>query len=299
MTLTIETGAGVRGANSYIPTAFIDAYLAERGRSEENDWSGLGSAEKIAFAIEGSDYIETRWGPRFKGSREKTFANIFSTGSVTFTGLPVAAELLAIGDFGYVFVSALTGVANEVLIGADAAACATNLDAALRADSDSAGVLFGEGTFPNHHVAPELDGAVINLTATADGTSGDYTPIAGTVTNVTLVAFSGGADGGSQTLSFPRVGLVDRSGQFVLGIPLNLKQAQAEYSVRAAAGSLYHDPSPDELGGNVTRLLEKVGPITTDTEYAPGSTGSGKPIAYPAADRLLAGYVRSGGVIRG
>ncbi len=306
MALVIETGAGVRDANAYFDNAFVSSYLAARGRSTENGWSTLGSAAKDSFVLDGTDYIEQRWGLLFKGAREFTFSDIRALGSITFAGLPVAAETLTVGDQVYTFVASLTdpAVADEILIGGNADATAANTFNAIAATAADAGVTHGTGTLANRHAGAEVKTtslSVVSLTAAADGASGNFTGLLGTPTNVTLASFTGGQDGGSQALSFPRVGLADRRGALVFGIPLKLKQAGVEYTIRAASGtSLYQDPTVDPLGGSVTKFKERVGPIETETEYLPGTAGSGGAISYPAADRLLSEYVRAAGtVIRG
>lgn len=108
-----------------------------------------------------------------------------------------------------------------------------------------------------------------------------------------------------QPLLFPRRNLFDRDGIPVIGIPLKLLYGMAEYSVRArqldAVTSipvpLVPDPTQDPLGGNVTGLREKVGPIETATTYQAGTANSGSLPAYPAADRFFSEYVRRGGVV--
>lgn len=301
MTLTIETGAGVRDANAYCTAEFVSEYLASRGRSDENDWIGKAASEKAQFVIDATDYIEQRWGPLFRGLRQFQFYSVLSTATVVFTGLPSDSETLTIGDQVYTFATALStspDVPGEVLIGVDAAATATNLESAIEATAADSGTTFGVGTQANRHVTVSLSTATLTLTATAEGSSGDYTVLTGTPTNVTVGAFAGGADGGAQPLSFPRAALYDRSGVAIVGIPLKLKQATAEYAVRAASGtSLFVDPTVDASGGVVTAKRERVGPIEEATEYLAGTYASGAPISYPAADRLMQDYVKSPGTV--
>jgi len=291
MAVIVETGRGIRNANAYAPTSFVLAYLTDRNR--DADWTAAGATVQDAAAIAGTDYIETRWGQRFKGTREFTLEDVKAEGSVLFTGVPVAAETLQVGDQVYTFVAALSAPAvfDEVLIGGDAAANASNLFDALTANVDQAGVTYGEGTQTNGDVTATLTGVTVELVATAPGASGDSTVLAGTVSNATLTAFAGGDDGGSQPLSFPQSGLFDRAGIRVSGVPLKLKQAMAEYSDRARAALLAPDPKVDARGGSIVRLKQKVGPIETDTEYSEGSHLGVVLRPYPAADRLLLDYV--------
>lgn len=297
MTLTIETGAGVRGANAYAPTAYVTTYLTNRGR--ETAWSALAAAEMEDAVIAATDYIETRWGGKFLGQREFEFTETSSTGSIVFAGLPSTTETIVVGDQTYTFISALTGVVNEVLIGADAAGTASNLYDALVADADGDATTYGTGTPANPHVTPVLATATITLTATADGISGDYTVLTTSATNTTANALSGGIDGGSQPLSFPRLYLRDRGGNLVCGVPMRLKQAMAEYADRARVELLSPDPAGDDTSGSVIRLKEKIGTLESDVTYSEGTYLQGSLKPYPAADRLLLEYLpMSGGTFR-
>jgi hypothetical protein len=89
----------------------------------------------------------------------------------------------------------------------------------------------------------------------------------------------------TQPCEFPRSDLYDRYGRLVQGIPLALKRAQAELSLRALEGSL----DPDlERGGLVTS--ESVGPISTS--YSAGAPAG---TSYPLVDKLLADLLVNGG----
>jgi hypothetical protein len=94
-----------------------------------------------------------------------------------------------------------------------------------------------------------------------------------------------------QALSFPRLNLYDRDGLLVEGIPTKLKQATAEYALRALAGTLYADPSSTD---KVTLTRKKIGPIEVETRYNENLVGAETP-DYPMADALLIDYVASTG----
>ena len=66
MAFTQETGEGVAGANAYISLAFVDSYHTDRGNS---GWTG-DNAVKQAAIIRASDYIDKRFGSRFRGYRQ-------------------------------------------------------------------------------------------------------------------------------------------------------------------------------------------------------------------------------------
>lgn len=297
MTVTVETGAGVRLANSYITRDFVTTYLTARNR--ETAWLALASdAIRDAAVVAAADYIEHRWGCRFKGTREFTFEAVFASATITFTGLPANDETLTLGDQTYTFKTALSSpaVVDEILIGADATEMATNTASAINATAADAGTLHSTGTVQNRHASATADAGVVTLTARADGSSGNETVLSETAANTAVTAFTNGLDGGSQPLSFPQVGLFDGDGVRVNGIPLKLKQAQAEYADRARAALLAPDPQVDDRGAAVKRFREKVGPIEEETEYVDGSHLVKLLRPYPAADRLLKDYVHPAGM---
>lgn len=91
-----------------------------------------------------------------------------------------------------------------------------------------------------------------------------------------------------QALVYPRTALPTCArGQLV---PQQVKNATAEYALRALSAPLWPDPTVDPSGYAVTRKKEKVGPIEEETEYATSTDGSGvRPAypSYPSADALL------------
>ena len=295
MTLVLETGAGVRNANAYASISFVTTYLTERNRVTENSWSTISTTLQAAAIVAATDYIEKRWAAKFGGQRQFTFTPVSASATLTLSGLPVAAETIVIGSETYTFRSALTGVENEILIGATAAATATNIAAAVNATTGDDGTLYGTGTSVSRDAVASVESAVVTLTSLAPGEAGNDTTLSGTVTNVTIAAFSGGKDGGSQPLSFPRLYLYDRAGNAVLGIPKGLKQATAEYAVRAAAAKLAPDLTTDASGGSVRRKLEQIGPLVEETEYVDGSFLSRLLVPYPEADKLISQYLTGSG----
>jgi len=85
-------------------------------------------------------------------------------------------------------------------------------------------------------------------------------------------------------------------------VPVNLKKACAEYALRLlAAKTLAPDPVTDETGRLVHQVMEKVGPIETNTVYdtsGPGSQVNPFP-PYPMADALLRPLLQqSSGLVR-
>jgi hypothetical protein len=298
--INLETGAGIRLANSYITAAYADNYFSVRNRSSENTWSSATKVEKEAACIAATDYIEKRFGHKFQGEPRFAFVGTDAIATITFTGIASNGEIVTIGDETYVFQTALDGITtNEVLIGASAIDCAVNLHAAITADSALDGISYDGVTESNRHVSATILSAVVTLTSIAPGSAGNDTVFSTDVVNATITAFNKGEDAGQQPLSFPRRYLYDRLGNEIDGIPKKLKDAISEYAVRAHASTLDPDPVIDDSASQIKRTKDKVGPIESEIEYVEGTYGRVLIKPYPAADRLLRDFLITGiGVIR-
>lgn len=302
MTLIIEDGTGVSGANGFVSATFVLSYLTDRDRQAQNSWDSSTSAAQEGAIVSGADFIEQRWGTRFKGRRQ--FRDISSGRStLTFTGQPADAETVVIGARTYTFNTVLGG-ADSVLVGASTEASILNLVNAVLATASQAGLTHGNGTAAHADVtAEEGVGDTMIAVARAKGTAGNGIA----TTDVVALASWGSATllgGGDiqvpQPLSFPRVNLLDREGLQVLGIPDKLRWANSEYAVRALLADIMPDPTIDPTGRSIAGKREKVGPIEDETRYEPGGAISQLLRPYPAADRLLSEYVTAGGgAIRG
>lgn len=291
MTFVVETGAGVPGANAYATVAFVTSYLTARGRETENGWSAATTTKKEAAIVGATDFIEIRWGQLFLGQRlRRLISGRNADGSITLTNAPLNGEEVVIGTRTYRFVTALQQE-NDVLIGGSVATSIDNLVAAVNDPSSNSAVVH-EDTFINYEVFATDGGTYVEFVALSPGENGNSIQLSTDITGATASAafLAGGVDEGPQPLSFPRESLFDRSGQQVLGVPLNLRQATAEYAVRALASTLAPDPTIDSSMTLLQRKREKVGPIEEEFEFVAG----GQPLTfrpYPAADRLLAQYV--------
>ena len=99
------------------------------------------------------------------------------------------------------------------------------------------------------------------------------------------------------TLSFPRVGMYDRKGNSVDfeedGIPVDIKKACAEYSLRALTADLLPDPVTD--GKFLKWEKKKVGPLETEKEWV----ASYREILrkYPVPDRILKNWIIGVGAV--
>ncbi len=303
MALILEDGTGVSSANAYTTSALVNAYLVERGRVDENDWSAASGSEKDASVIAGTDYIETRFSLRFLGRRQ--FQNIsVARGTLTFTGQALDAETVTIDSTVYTYNTVLGG-ANSILIGASVEASIKNLIDAITGAVDKLGDTVGLGTVAHTTItASEGIGDRMIAVAVARGTPGNDVVTTETLTAATWESATlvGGSDTGEpQFLSFPRIDLFDREGVRVLGMPTKLLQAAAEYAVRTVSGTkLSPDPVVDSSGQAKILTRVQVGPIETETRFGAGGSLAQVIRPYPAADRLLAGYLLPGGrVIRG
>lgn len=305
MAFIVETGSGTPGANALASVAFVDAYLAERNRSDEAEWSDASVEEKQADIVEGTDYIETRWGPWFKGSKAlQVISGRVASGLLELTGAPANGELLTVGQKIYRLVTALAQE-NDVLIGADEIETAANLVSAINL-SGSIGTTVHEDTLLNYEAFSEADEENVIVVARTKGESGNLIVFETTIVNSTISGsgfLAGGVDESEQPLSFPRVGLYTRSGRAIIGVPLKAKQATAEYAVRSRAArlnasKLAPDPAIDPRLMPVVRFREKTGPLEEEVQYAEGARPN-LITPYPAADRLLAEFVRvPGGTFR-
>lgn len=285
MTVIVEDGSGVQGANSYSTAAAVLAYLTDRNRQTENAWDTVGAPAQEAAVIAATDFIENRFKLRFKGTICFPLLNTART-VMTFTVLPVDAETVTLDTDVFTFKD--TPVAtNDVQIGATITESIDNLilKVAEISTTIATGTFFGDAML---------------IAAAIPGTGGNNLVTSSTVTGATFsfATTRGGDDRDApQPLSFPRANLFSRDGAIIVGIPDRLIQATAEYAVRALTGVLQNDVVPDASGRVTTATKVKVGPIETETKFQESTTVQ---IAiYPAADALLAEYLNpTGGVFR-
>lgn len=66
MAFVVEDGSGLPDSNAYITIAFADSYHSDRGNST---WTGADSVKQSAI-IRATDYIDKRFGIKFKGYRK-------------------------------------------------------------------------------------------------------------------------------------------------------------------------------------------------------------------------------------
>lgn len=294
MTLILETGAGVKEANSYVLPDFVTTYLTDRGREAEGLWSTAAAAQQEAACIAATDYIDKRWGAQFKSTRAVLFNGENALAQLNYTGNPADADTFTLGDQAYIYVTVLADLGNnEILIGVDTDETVQNTIDAINGNIDN--LNFSRFLGENRNATAILvEGFTdkMRLVARQVGVTGNTITLTATSTSITVNStFVNGVDGGSQPLEFPRLALFDQDGRAVPGIPLKLKQSASEYAVRALTAALYQDPTIDPSARTVNRNKQKVGPIETDVTFEEGGALSQVIRPYPAADSLLSDYV--------
>jgi hypothetical protein len=128
-------------------------------------------------------------------------ALIAATGTFTMTAVPTASETVTVGTTDgstaavYTWVSALSS-AGDVLIGADVAACASNLAAAING-GDGSGTVYDDDTVTNADVSAQVDPAnQVVVTALTPGDGGNNIASTETCANAAWggTTLSGGQD---------------------------------------------------------------------------------------------------------
>lgn len=104
--------------------------------------------------------------------------------------------------------------------------------------------------------------------------------------------------GRTQSTEWPRIAAYDRDRYAVTDVPMEVKDACAEYALRSLSDDLMPDPTRDDTGQVIQSKTETVGPITESVTYAAGAAQTVLP-KYPTADQILikSGLTRSGGTV--
>lgn len=283
MTLVLEDGSGVIGANAYVDAAFVTSYLEARGRDRNSDWHQQSISIQNEKIIQATDYIEQRFRTKFKG--QKTYTDLTNARAVlTFTAQPSDGDTVTLGSDTITFRTTAT-LSTEAAIGTYLSNSISNLITAFNALSTEVTTesLYGQRLLAVAVPTGE-DGNGIAATTTVSGASWSFSALQG-----------GNGLCQAQPLSFPRTNLYDLDGIEILGIPLRLKQAVAEYTIRALGADLLADPVTDLSGRVINRKKEKVGPIEEEIEYEGGMSAPNTLGVYPAADQLLKDFISSGG----
>lgn len=278
MAFAVEDGTGVKNANSYATVQGFKDYFGDR----QEDVTGIADGDIQDLLVAATDYIDTRWGSRFLGRRE--WSTLLPRSVLTATDNPSEGETLTFGVNTYTF-TASPSADTDVEIGDDVIDTLANLSQAIGSkDPDD---------FAGSRLLDE-DATSVALFGTRNGVATTETMTNGSFD----VAATAGRSVRRQPLEFPRVLLRDDSGDLIVGVPEKLRQATYEYAYRANSTALSPDPTVDATGRVVVGNKTKVGPIETDVRFSESDPSVRITKPFPAADRLLREFIRSGGVIR-
>lgn len=102
----------------------------------------------------------------------------------------------------------------------------------------------------------------------------------------------------AQSTDWPRLDAEDSDDNLRTGVPVEVKEACAEYALIAQTSTLNPTPDRDSTGVQVQSREDTVGPITEKREYSGGASFTSP--KYPVADQklMLAGLVVVGRVMR-
>jgi hypothetical protein len=276
MTMIVEDGSGIVNANALATEVFVDTYFNDRGIAT---WTGTTTVKENAI-IKATDYLNKRFSTRFRG-QIKVISSNAAKSVLTFTALPSANETVTIDGTVFTF-KTTASLTNEVTIAARISDTIDNLILVI----NESGIDYCADINPGLSmvVQADFDGEDGNTIAVSTDTTATWS----------FSTLNGGNDENrGQALPFPRLYLYTDTGTTVLGVPQGVKEAVAEYALRALTADLMDDPTLDDAGNTIKRKKEKIGPIEEETEYQIGASTALK--SYPAADRLLLPYVNAGG----
>jgi hypothetical protein len=141
-------------------------------------------ADAPAFLLIGANVCELPFYVAL-GASAPSANSVNATGTLTFTGLPVANETFTVGGVTYTFKASVTTTANQIKIGADATATAANVAAAVNAGVGS-GTVYGSATVANSLVSASSALGVVTFTSLREGTQGNAVTLTEALTNATV-----------------------------------------------------------------------------------------------------------------
>lgn len=104
MAFVAEDGTGLSNSNGYILEAFLDAHHDDRGR----DLSAYSTGQKTAAIVRATDYVDKRFGPKFKGYRQSQSQALewpriaaFDSDGYTFPDIPTQLQK-AVAEYTWV-----------------------------------------------------------------------------------------------------------------------------------------------------------------------------------------------------
>ena len=159
---------------------------------------------------------------------------------------PTATKAVTIGTQTYTFVAALTGAANEVLVGANTTATLSNLAAAVNG-SAGAGVAYGVGTAANTSATAVAAASTVTFTAKVSGTGGNA------IVTTTTDANMGFSAGGTMTGGAGSAGLTTAAAAQAALTNINS-------AIQAVAGTR------GQIGAAINRLQSAVNVIQNQSQ---------------------------------
>lgn len=134
---------------------------------------------------------------------------------LTLSGNAVAAETVSMGGVTYTWRASVATTANEVLVGANAAASIQNLLAAVNLTA-GAGTTYGSATVINPQVSATGDATTVTATAKAKGTVGNSIVVGEAMTNASWASaattLAGGTDASAADFTTALKAAIDASG---------------------------------------------------------------------------------------
>lgn len=98
-----------------------------------------------------------------------------------------------------------------------------------------------------------------------------------------------------QTTQWPRVGVIDREGYSVAGVPFEIKNALCEYAYKDLLGQLTNEPVTDANGRPIVEVSTSVGPLSETIKYAQASGDYPSYRPHQIIDGMLSGLLANGG----
>lgn len=91
----------------------------------------------------------------------------------------------------------------------------------------------------------------------------------------------------TQALQFPRINLYDKYGNYVDGVPNEIKKAQAVMAYYIDSNGVGSIAPMADAAGNLKSYTDYIGPIRESKEYFANTSNSGNIVRIPEIDALL------------
>jgi flagellin len=190
---------------------------------------------------------------------------------------PVATKTITLGATTYTYVAALSGAANEVLIGANTSATLSNLANAVNG-GPGAGVAYGVGTVANASASAVAGASTVTFTSKVSGTSAAGPAETGnSIVSTTTDVGSGFSNGGTFTGGVGTAGLTTAASAQAALTTIN----SAIQTVAGLRGT---------LGASVNRLQAAANVINNQVQNLTGAEDNIRAADIPSTVASLAKY---------